>query len=313
VRKNIIIIAAIAGVAGAAGLAAWLIFVPRPALRLVYEIGAPAAGVKKNKQQLIAETTTTFRRRLKAMKMPGIGVESRGQEIHVELPKLEPEVLATIKRVLTKDTHLEFRIVDDASDLPAQIAKALPAGASVEVGQDRYNGKAKMVEYTTLSAASAEALEAMLARLPATLRPPKGRSFLIGKELGSERVKPSYQLYYVEEEAQITGEHVVDAQVHWDEHIARPEVGISFSPEGAKRFASMTKANIGRRLAIILDGRVTSAPVIQSEIPGGRARITHGWNSQDPFTQELEAKEQAAHLRSGTLPAPVTLLRSEGL
>jgi preprotein translocase subunit SecD len=78
-------------------------------------------------------------------------------------------------------------------------------------------------------------------------------------------------------------------------------VTIDFDSKGGKKFASITEQNIHKRLAIILDNTVYSAPVIQSKIPGGHARITGNFSQED-------GKILAVALRSGALPAPVEFL-----
>ena len=81
----------------------------------------------------------------------------------------------------------------------------------------------------------------------------------------------------------------------------KPEVAITLSDEGAKKFADLTAANIGKQIAITLDGQVLTAPVVQQAITGGQAVIT-GSNSLE------EAKELAILLRSGALPVKVNVM-----
>lgn len=99
----------------------------------------------------------------------------------------------------------------------------------------------------------------------------------------------------------LTGEYVTDARVQIDNRYNTPYVGLTFSPEGARIFERVTAENVKKRLAIVLDGIVYSAPVIQERISGGRASIT-GSFSMD------EARDLAIVLRAGSLPAPVKIL-----
>src|SRR5262249_33685081 len=80
-------------------------------------------------------------------------------------------------------------------------------------------------------------------------------------------------------------------------------VGIEFDHTGGSIFAEVSGKNIGRKMAILLDDTVNSAPVIQSLISGGRARITLGY--QDPLTLDREARDLGPVPRSGALPAPL--------
>ncbi len=99
----------------------------------------------------------------------------------------------------------------------------------------------------------------------------------------------------------MTGEYITDARVQIDSQFGDPYVSLSFDARGARLFERITEANTGRRLAIILDNNVYSAPVIQERISGGRAQIT------GRFAME-EARDLAIVLRAGALPAPVKIL-----
>ncbi|WP_457638389.1 protein translocase subunit SecD [Oceanithermus sp.] len=99
------------------------------------------------------------------------------------------------------------------------------------------------------------------------------------------------------EGVELKGSDLVDARVNFD-RFRRPEVALEFTPEGAKKFAKLTRENIGRRLAIVLDGTIYSAPTIQTAITDGKAVIT-GIKDLD------EATQIALVLRSGSLPVPL--------
>ena len=86
-----------------------------------------------------------------------------------------------------------------------------------------------------------------------------------------------------------------------DQNTSEPYVSVDFNAAGARAFSELTDANVGKRLAIVLDGNVHSAPQIRERIPSGRAQITGG------FTTE-EATDLAIVLRAGALPAPVQVL-----
>ena len=107
--------------------------------------------------------------------------------------------------------------------------------------------------------------------------------------------------YLLEKRTLLTGDYISDARVLIDPETNEPYVGISFNKQGAKIFAKITGENVGRRLAIILDNKIHSAPVIREKIPRGEARITGA------FTLE-EAKDLAVVLRAGALPAPIKIL-----
>ncbi len=103
----------------------------------------------------------------------------------------------------------------------------------------------------------------------------------------------------VQSQALLTGDALSSAEVQFDQsRFNQPIVGLTFSAEGAKAFGKVTSENVGRRLAILLDGKVQSAPRIQEAILGGEAVITGRFTPQ-------EAADLALVLRVGALPAPV--------
>jgi len=124
---------------------------------------------------------------------------------------------------------------------------------------------------------------------------------LMGK---SQPGSPYIPVYLVNKEAELTGETIVDARQQIATGLSAGgqfEVSLTFDDKGARIFSRVTGANIGKPLAIILDRRVQSAPVIQTKIRDGRARIT-GLNSLE------EARDLAIVLKAGALPAPLKLL-----
>ena len=121
--------------------------------------------------------------------------------------------------------------------------------------------------------------------------------YQITGEPGSQRKIP----FLLKKRAALTGEYLTDARVQIESQYNEPYVSISFDSRGARLFEQITGANIKKRLAIVLDGVVNSAPVIQDRIAGGRAQIT------GRFTME-EARDLAIVLRAGALPAPVKII-----
>ncbi len=99
----------------------------------------------------------------------------------------------------------------------------------------------------------------------------------------------------------MTGDLLADAQVRIDTRNNRPYVFIKFNAVGARRFDQVTAANVGKRMAIVLDDTVYSAPVIQERISGGDAQVSGSFTEQ-------EASDLAIVLRAGSLPAPVKIL-----
>jgi len=119
-----------------------------------------------------------------------------------------------------------------------------------------------------------------------------------------------YELKYTEEnsepvllekQAVLTGDSLVDASVQFSQSgFNEPVVSLKFNPEGARKFSEITASNVGKRLAIVLDGKVQSAPSIREPIPSGEAVISGRFGMQ-------EAQDLALVLRIGALPAPMEI------
>jgi preprotein translocase subunit SecD len=107
--------------------------------------------------------------------------------------------------------------------------------------------------------------------------------------------------YLLKEKTLMTGEVLKDARVALDSQFHEPYVALEFDDIGGKLFEQITGANVKKRLAIILDNNVYSAPVIQERIAGGRAQITGRFDTK-------EASDLAIVLRAGALPAPVKII-----
>jgi preprotein translocase subunit SecD len=114
--------------------------------------------------------------------------------------------------------------------------------------------------------------------------------------LGAEKIA-----YVLEARTLMTGEYITDARVRPSQQLAGPYVELILNTTGARLFEQITAANVKRRLAIVLDNKVYSAPVIQERIGGGRASITGSFDIK-------EARDLSIILRAGALPAPVEIV-----
>ncbi|MDP1845785.1 MAG: protein translocase subunit SecD [Candidatus Moranbacteria bacterium] len=107
-------------------------------------------------------------------------------------------------------------------------------------------------------------------------------------------------------ETGLSGKNLKQADVQFMSQSGKPEIGIEFDSEGGKMFAQLTKDNIGKQIAIFLDGQVISAPTVQTEITDGKAVITGDFSLE-------EAKKLAQRLNEGALPVPITLIGQQSL
>lgn len=102
----------------------------------------------------------------------------------------------------------------------------------------------------------------------------------------------------------LTGAYLKKATLQFDQNTNQPRVGLEFTDEGKTLFAEITKANIGKTVAIYLDGSPISTPVVREEIRDGSAEISGTFNVK-------EARELVGRLNSGALPVPITLLSTQ--
>lgn len=131
--------------------------------------------------------------------------------------------------------------------------------------------------------------------------PPPGTEILYQVKYDPATQREIKTPYLVKKRALLTGAYLTDARVQIDSQFNEPYVSIDFDKKGARIFERITAENVKKRLAIVLDSKVYSAPVIQEKITGGAARITGN------FTPET-ARDLAIVLRAGALPAPVNII-----
>ncbi len=105
-------------------------------------------------------------------------------------------------------------------------------------------------------------------------------------------------------DTELTGRFLDKAQVEFDQNTGEAKVALQFDSEGAKLFAEITKTNVGKTVAIYLDGSPISTPVVREEITGGKAEISGNFTPQ-------EAKLLVGRLNSGALPVPITLISTQ--
>ena len=109
------------------------------------------------------------------------------------------------------------------------------------------------------------------------------------------------QTLAVRKHVEVDGGDLTDAEAGTDQQSGGWTVNFTFDSLGARKFADITRANIGHRFAVVLDNRIITAPVIQSVIPGGQGRITGSFDAQG-------ATDLALLLRAGALPAPLQVI-----
>ena len=114
------------------------------------------------------------------------------------------------------------------------------------------------------------------------------------------------QRYLVRKRVAVGGDRLIDSQPSFDSRTGQPIVNFRFDTLGGKKFADVTKKNVNRPFAIVLDGKVISAPVIQEPILGGSGQISGNFSI-------VGAQDLALLLRAGALPAPLTILEERSV
>jgi len=196
----------------------------------------------------------TIRNRIDQFGVAEPSIQQQGDNrILVQLPGVQDPARA--KALIGKTALLEFKLVDERTDVETALRSGPPPGTEI-LYQRR-----------------------------------------VDKQTREERKVP----FLVQKKAAITGRDVTTARVSIDQNTSEPYVSVDFNAAGARAFSDLTDANVGKRLAIVLDGNVHSAPQIRERIPSGRAQITGGFSTD-------EATDLAIVLRAGALPAPVQVL-----
>ena len=115
-----------------------------------------------------------------------------------------------------------------------------------------------------------------------------------------------FVMYLVNKEPELTGGVITDATANIDPNTSAPIVSMTMNSEGATEWARITGANVNKRIAIMLDGGIFSAPVVKGKIPGGRSQI-------EGMADLNEAKLLEIVLKAGALPAPVDIIEERSV
>jgi preprotein translocase subunit SecD len=274
-----------------------------------------AAYVKTLKQAALAQAVKTIQERLAASKQKRATVTARGQQIVIELPAIDDEQREAVKDVLGRRGRVELKVVDDGSDYMKRVYARIGSDPSLsaasigaEVDSWTSDSGSRHTDYY-LVAADKGAIERFVADLAAAdpaFKVPDDR------ELGFERIEArqpgdrvKWRSYYLERAASLTGAAIADARVDYDQTTNRPIVQVELGRYGTRVFAELTERIVGKKLATIVDGRITSVPVVETPILGGRLVISMG--GSDQATMQRDADGLAVVLRAGALPSPLVL------
>ena len=227
----------------------------------------------------------------------------------------------------------------DTAAVKAEAAKAEAAKPKFEVKKDAKAEIAKTTETDEKALAAAQKAHPLLSRLQTTgnqlslvglanVRDTAAINAIIYSDLAKQvlpsdvkllwSAKPTdmiqgnknvYELHALKVteasgRAPLEGDVITDAKDEFEQMSGRPSVSMSMNSDGARRWASLTKANVGKAIAIVLDGVVYSAPRVNGEISGGNSQITGNFTIED-------TKDLATTLKSGRMPAPARIVQEE--
>ena len=225
------------------------------------------------------------------------------------------DTAAAAKAESTKATAAKFQVkknannADDAAKATAsQMEQAKKEHPLFAIFQPTGNGALSVVGYASVrdTAAVNKIIYSQLAKqvLPSDLR-----LLWSAKPADGIQAKNIYELHAIKVtsangRAPIEGDVVTDAKDQFNNVSGQPEVSMTMNSDGARRWAALTKANVGKAIAIVLDGTVYSAPRVNGEISGGQSSISGNFTIED-------TKDLANTLKSGRMPAPAHIVQEE--
>jgi preprotein translocase subunit SecD len=257
--------------------------------------------IDETKDYAIQQAIETIRQRVDALGVSEPSITRRGKsDIVVQLPGLKEDDVDRAKKLIGQTAQLEFRMVDDSGTNAFfnKFSGKLPEGFQLRI----IDGGYRSVTHT-----DKQQLKKFF----------KGRvddEHIIGYQFHPiyedkvneiiDEEKSYWKSYYVFKKVELTGDYIQEAQVAIDQRFNRPYVALNFDSKGAELFGELSANNVGKRMAIMLDDTVQSAPVFNEAIPGGRAQINMG--SLQSYSQVLkDAENLVIVLRHGALPAPI--------
>ncbi|HBW22595.1 MAG: protein-export membrane protein SecD [Elusimicrobia bacterium GWA2_56_46] len=244
----------------------------RGGTHMLLELDVEKLDKKENLNDALARAIEILRNRIDQYGVGETPISRQGERwISVDLPGISNTEEA--ENLIGKTALLEFRLVDTSAEAEKALTKVADLAES-PFGKDG----------------------ALLPEI-AKLMPRNTGLFRAAPEEEGARTK----YYVLSSSVGITGAYLENARVSTDEQFGYPNISFTFNKEGGKIFERYTGDNVGKYLAIVLDGVVHSAPVIKSRIGGGSGEITGS------FTMEV-ARNLAIILRAGALPAPVRII-----
>ncbi|NDG85712.1 MAG: protein translocase subunit SecD [Proteobacteria bacterium] len=239
-----------------------------------------------NREKMLNQSIEVIRNRIDEFGVSEPQISSQGTDrVVVELPGIKDVDRA--KDLIGRTAKLEFKMVDEEGLRSVVLPELVSSIEKEKKIAFKEGGELKFSDYVK------QINDGAKGKIPAT------------DEIAFEKAATGRIPLLLKSKAEVTGEDLQDAQVTPDHETNRPQVAFELNPRGAVNFEKLTGENIGKRLAIVLDGIVHSAPNINGKI-GARGVITTGRGSYDEALRE--SRDLAIVLRAGALPAQLELM-----
>jgi preprotein translocase subunit SecD len=289
----------------------------RGGIRQVLEVDfAHAYGPAGRRDETVARTVAVLQKRADRLFNGAAVVRAAGDRVEVFLPEPREESLARFNQVRLSRGQFQVRLVDDGSAYMTALAQHVsyerPAG--VDVRSERWSTPHGGPEHEDvyLGARNRADLVDPLARFTATNPLPPDREILLERWEAADPIDGSgWRTYFVWKQSAVDGGDVANAEIQAGWEVGLPEVRIDLTAEGRRKLSELTAAAVGRKIAVVVDGVVRSAPIVLERIPGGRAHLMASTRNADAATRELQ--DLVTVLRSGELPAPLVPLGEDQL
>jgi preprotein translocase subunit SecD len=302
-------------------------FLPREPLHLGLDLRGGThllftVEVEKAVENSLARTADELKRELKDKKLPTGEITQEGLTLHVPLESGDQR---SAFDDLVKNRFPNLVVQSQASDGPP-VVELSPSPREEEqirhfaIDQSLETIRNRVDQFgVSEPSIQRQGDQDIVVQLPGVQDPQRAKE-LIGKtavlefklvaekssSTGTEKMQAANPLpgapsdYTLDKKVLMSGSAVADARVRPGTQLEGPYVELILSDRGAREFEQITSENVGRNLAIVLDGKVFSAPVIREKIAGGRASITGNFDIK-------EARDLAIVLRAGALPAPIKI------
>lgn len=235
---------------------------------LVYELSENE--IKRIKDSAINQALETIRNRIDQFGVAEPLIQRQGlKQIVVQLPGIKEPKRA--KDLIKETALLEFKMLDETNRLAAELPQRVLKGQEESILKQHQD------------------------------KIPEGDQILFEKVVEKDSGREYRIPYLVKKRVMLAGDVLSDARVSIGQ-FNDPYVAVTFDARGAREFERITEEHVKKRMAIVLDNTIYSAPVIQERISGGRAQITGSFSTQ-------EANDLAIVLRAGALPAPLRVIQ----